>query len=921
MNVRDLLGRGSDRPPAPEVASAEDVERYNLEYLQHNPVEADTGTGHDDPTMDLPFAKQLEDDTVNRTQYPWLYEPERGVRWDFDPVQLRNLGQTNTWVGMLVQSITKEVSETPWTITTIDNRTERRKRQSTHPESRTPIQKEYPDATAERIGDLLEAPNPDHNWNDYIEMALADLLEVGSASTVKAFPRRAYDGAGEDATLTADPEAIEPRALMPSAPEVWTKDYRGKTGLLEGFWQFDRERAPGTGSSEGGTTGSRGFRTPIHFVEDEVMWTDMSPRTNRRYGMPPTLLVQDFLQSLDLAVTQEQQYLSRGSIPSGAWVFEQWDREEVKEWKTENAENLKGKPHKSLMFAGRGGDVRFEPMSMNFKELEFTDRMQWYARVISSVFQVPTAVVGIEPEQINYATFQGERENFEENTLGPYLQKLERYINGSLIDPHWPNEYHFEFKPGVSESTRQMIADRVTSEWNANLITRDEARQELGREPAEQMEDVDSEDGFKTDLVNEPGPEDAGDALDSLVASAMSKDADEFTADVFRLIAPEDADHVTEDVVGIGVDFPNDNVYVDWRNEVFEDQLENSHVSIYGSIDDLTQATNNTVEPIDSLDAVGGRELARSVVKSAVEGGSGNANVRKDEPLRETDAWYQFDVQPAMIDDLQAEIADDVRDLYDAVLDDDEIRALIDRLAADDGEDDELEKSASALARRLRDVLSQTRIAGDIADAIRTHTADAVREALDNAVESVDDPDAEDVDVAAVTSRLEDRDVAFADRFADQMADEIRETVGDGWAEGKNSREIAEDIAEQGDLNEGWGGAERIARQELQIATGEARSEVAADMGKVEVWLVAGGEEGQNPDDGDGRVRDAHAEMNSLWKWPSDSWKVDYSDRGRGIQNESVPGDSEPGIGCRCVTLLRDRSEVDSENYGGDSGP
>jgi len=921
MNVRDLLGRGSDRPPAPEVASAEDVERYNLEYLQHNPVEADTGTGHDDPTMDLPFAKQLEDDTVNRTKYPWLYEPERGVRWDFDPVQLRNLGQTNTWVGMLVQSITKEVSETPWTITTIDNRTERRKRQSTHPESRTPIQKEYPDATAERIGDLLEAPNPDHNWNDYIEMALADLLEVGSASTVKAFPRRAYDGAGEDATLTADPEAIEPRALMPSAPEVWTKDYRGKTGLLEGFWQFDRERAPGTGSSEGGTTGSRGFRTPIHFVEDEVMWTDMSPRTNRRYGMPPTLLVQDFLQSLDLAVTQEQQYLSRGSIPSGAWVFEQWDREEVKEWKTENAENLKGKPHKSLMFAGRGGDVRFEPMSMNFKELEFTDRMQWYARVISSVFQVPTAVVGIEPEQINYATFQGERENFEENTLGPYLQKLERYINGSLIDPHWPNEYHFEFKPGVSESTRQMIADRVTSEWNANLITRDEARQELGREPAEQMEDVDSEDGFKTDLVNEPAPEDAGDALDSLVASAMSKDADEFTADVFRLIAPEDADHVTEDVVGIGVDFPNDNVYVDWRNEVFEDQLENSHVSIYGSIDDLTQATNNTVEPIDSLDAVGGRELARSVVKSAVEGGSGNANVRKDEPLRETDAWYQFDVQPGMIDDLQAEIADDVRDLYDAVLDDDEIRALIDRLAADDAEDDELEKSASALARRLRDVLSQTRIAGDIADAIRTHTADAVREALDNAVESVDDPDAEDVDVAAVTSRLEDRDVAFADRFADQMADEIRETVGEGWAEGKNSREIAADIAEQGDLNEGWGGAERIARQELQIATGEARSEVAADMGKVEVWLVAGGEEGQNPDDGDGRVRDAHAEMNSLWKWPSDSWKVDYSDRGRGIQNESVPGDSEPGIGCRCVTLLRDRSEVDSENYGGDSGP
>jgi len=932
MNVRDLLGRGSDRPPAPEVASAEDVERYNLEYLQHNPVEADTGTGHDDPTMDLPFAKQLDDDTVNRTQYPWLYEPERGVRWDFDPVQLRNLGQTNTWVGMLVQSITKEVSETPWTITTIDNRTERRKRQSTHPESRTPIQKEYPDATAERIGDLLEAPNPDHNWNDYIEMALADLLEVGSASTVKAFPRRAYDGAGEDATFTADPEAIEPRALMPSAPEVWTKDYRGKTGLLEGFWQFDRERAPGTGSSEGGTTGSRGFRTPIHFVEDEVMWTDMSPRTNRRYGMPPTLLVQDFLQSLDLAVTQEQQYLSRGSIPSGAWVFEQWDREEVKEWKTENAENLKGKPHKSLMFAGRGGDVRFEPMSMNFKELEFTDRMQWYARVISSVFQVPTAVVGIEPEQINYATFQGERENFEENTLGPYLQKLERYINGSLIDPHWPNEYHFEFKPGVSESTRQMIADRVTSEWNANLITRDEARQELGREPAEQMEGVDSEDGFKTDLVNEPAPEDAGGALDSLVASELSKDSEETekqTFDDYPEAASENAQMALD--ARDDTDNPNDcGTDTGWaranqlangeaisretvgRMAAFDRHRQNSEMSDDEGRADCGWMMWNAWGGDEGVDwAIDKLDELEEQASSAGDSGNANESVRKGESLRNTDEWYQFDVQPEMVDDLQADIADDVRELYDAVLSDDEILALIERLAADDEQGGEMEKSASALARRLRDVLSQTRIAGDIADAIRTHTADAVREALDNAVESVDDPDAEAVDVEAVTSRLEDRDVAFADRFADQMADEIRETVGDGWAEGKNSREIAQDIAEQGDLNEGWNGAERIARQELQIATGEARSEVAADMGKVEVWETAG----------DDRVRQAHSEMDGLWKYPADAWQVDYSDRGRGIQNESVPGDSEPGIGCRCVTLLRDREDVDSENYGGDSGP
>jgi len=77
-----------------------------------------------------------------------------------------------------------------------------------------------------------------------------------------------------------------------------------------------------------------------------------------------------------------------------------------------------------------------------------------------------------------------------------------------------------------------------------------------------------------------------------------------FEAEIFRLVAPDDADYVTEDVIGIGVDFPNDSVYVDWRNDVFEDELENSHVSIYGSVEDLEQATDNIVEVIDSIDAV-----------------------------------------------------------------------------------------------------------------------------------------------------------------------------------------------------------------------------------------------------------------------------------------------------------------------------
>jgi uncharacterized protein with gpF-like domain len=194
----------------------------------------------------------------------------------------------------------------------------------------------------------------------------------------------------------------------------------------------------------------------------------------------------------------------------------------------------------------------------------------------------------------------------------------------------------------------------------------------------------------------------------------------------------------------------------------------------------------------------------------------------------------------------------------------------------------------------------------DLAESIQTRLEDAsVREALE-AIRNASAEADEDVDVdeQAIREQLRDRTQRFADDIAEDMAESIRETVGDGFAEGKNSREIAQDIAAQGDLEAGWGGAERIARQELQIASGRAREAVAADLGKVEVWMTAG----------DDRVRDAHAQMDGLWKRPGESWTVDYE---RGVKEESVPGDSEPGIGCRCVTRLVDREDVDAPDHAG----
>lgn len=65
---------------------------------------------------------------------------------------------------------------------------------------------------------------------------------------------------------------------------------------------------------------------------------------------------------------------------------------------------------------------------------------------------------------------------------------------------------------------------------------------------------------------------------------------------VFRLVpSPDDETEYNDDILGVGVDFPEAGVYVDWHRAAFPDQLEEPHVSEYGSISDLEKATNNQI--------------------------------------------------------------------------------------------------------------------------------------------------------------------------------------------------------------------------------------------------------------------------------------------------------------------------------------
>lgn len=69
---------------------------------------------------------------------------------------------------------------------------------------------------------------------------------------------------------------------------------------------------------------------------------------------------------------------------------------------------------------------------------------------------------------------------------------------------------------------------------------------------------------------------------------------------LFRVLFNEDRTRVDtdDDVMGWGVRLPDGQCYVYWNLEAFppEDRLDNPHVSIYGSFEDVNQGTGGDVD-------------------------------------------------------------------------------------------------------------------------------------------------------------------------------------------------------------------------------------------------------------------------------------------------------------------------------------
>lgn len=105
-----------------------------------------------------------------------------------------------------------------------------------------------------------------------------------------------------------------------------------------------------------------------------------------------------------------------------------------------------------------------------------------------------------------------------------------------------------------------------------------------------------------------------GEALSVIDAKAETEEG-ETGADLFLVRPGEgEGDQYEADVLGVGVDFPESGVYIDWYLEAFPDPLDEGHVSEYGSLEDFTKASGNQVELVESVRVPVAQKLAEKAV-------------------------------------------------------------------------------------------------------------------------------------------------------------------------------------------------------------------------------------------------------------------------------------------------------------------
>ena len=213
------------------------------------------------------------------------------------------------------------------------------------------------------------------------------------------------------------------------------------------------------------------------------------------YGMSPMQASSVDIDQHNLANKHNVNLLQNGARPSGAVIFNPKDE-------TGGHVQLSDVQRNQLMndvnqrFSGTGnagkpmlleGDFDWKEMGLSPKDMDFIQLKNMSAKDIALVYGVPSQLIGI-PDSQTYSNFAEAKLALYNETIIPLLDRIQGDLNEWLVPMF--NEQGLELRydidsiPAMAEQ-RKRVFESVSAGVKDGILTRNEAREQLGYEPME----------------------------------------------------------------------------------------------------------------------------------------------------------------------------------------------------------------------------------------------------------------------------------------------------------------------------------------------------------------------------------------------------------------------------------------------------
>ena len=308
--------------------------------------------------------------------------------------------------------------------------------------------------------DLLNNPSPNFGQVEFFQAVYAYLLISGNSYILQNGPDTGEPQ--ELYPLRPDRIRIQP-ASIGNLPTAYNYMLGGK--VVESY-QVDRK----TGQSK-------------------VKHIKLFNPLDDYYGLSPIMAASMDIDQHNLSNKHNVALLQNGARPSGAVVFKPKDETggDVQLTDSQRSQILNdlNQRFQGPNNAGRPmlleGDFDWKSMGMSPKDMDFTSLKNFSARDIALVYGVPSQLVGV-PDSQTYSNLAEARLALYTETVLPLMDRIQSDMN-EWLTPQFGDDlrlhYDIDSIPAMAEQRRRVF-ESVTSGVQNGILTRNEAREQLG---------------------------------------------------------------------------------------------------------------------------------------------------------------------------------------------------------------------------------------------------------------------------------------------------------------------------------------------------------------------------------------------------------------------------------------------------------